>query len=172
MMPTHITDYLKNNASSYPSKTALVFRDEKLSWAELNDQVKALAAFIAGHVTQDEQRVVCLMMPNSSEFVITYLAIIEAGHIAMPIDVIYKPLEIEAILEQVKPALLIADRASSERVSSATDAVVFEDIKPAKTDYSPLRLAPNIQIAKTGTLHPLKPSMEYPGLLRGMGLEP
>jgi malonyl-CoA/methylmalonyl-CoA synthetase len=87
-------------------------------------------------------------MPNSWEYVVAYLAILHAGHIALPIDVIYKPLEIGAILRQMKPALIIADEANLPRVNADIEIMTLADLVPANQGaFKPLRLPADKQIA-------------------------
>lgn len=55
-------------------------------------------------------------MSNSIEFVITYLAVIHAGHIVLPVDPVYKKLEIDSILNKLLPAMLVLDQAYVKQV--------------------------------------------------------
>jgi acyl-CoA synthetase (AMP-forming)/AMP-acid ligase II len=142
----YITDYLVRNAERLPNKPALVTAAKSLSWQELLSEVRSRSGFFASSLSPSEQEVVALLMPNSWELVVTYLAVIEAGHIAMPIDVIYKPLEIQAILAQMQPKITIADLSNRQRLNSS-DVLVFEELPISKDDYRPLRLGAEKQIA-------------------------
>jgi acyl-CoA synthetase (AMP-forming)/AMP-acid ligase II len=145
MQPTHITDYLKRNAAQFPDKLALSSAGRNLTWRQLTAEVEKRAGFFVRELGSDSQRVAALLMPNSWELVVAYLAILEAGHIALPIDVIYKPLEIGAVLNQMKPQLTVTDTPNLERVGGHP-AVSFERIEELPTKGG-LRLAASEQIA-------------------------
>lgn len=148
MFSTHITDYLKLNTEKYPAELAIVIDKQQLTWSELQGSITAVASYISSSVGErNSQQVICFCMPNSLEFVITYLSILEAGHIAMPLDVIYKPLETKAIIKQVSPALLIVDEANAKRLRDDVEYEVYNEIPKTAVAYKPLRLAADEQIA-------------------------
>ncbi len=144
---SHLSDYLFYNAENYSGKLAVSFEGRELTWKELADEVDRVASFLNPRLPGGTQRVVGLMFPNSIEYVVAYLAVVHLGHIAMPIDVIYKTLEIDAILKQIPPHLIITDSTSAARMNTNKPVVLFEDIKSAGGAYEPLRLPADDQIA-------------------------
>ena len=56
-----------------------------LTWAELDQQVGAVAGGLAAHGLVAGHRV-GLVGPNSIEFVVAYLAVLRAGLVAVPVD--------------------------------------------------------------------------------------
>ena len=146
----HLTDYLKNNAKATPHKLALVTNERSMTWQELWHEVLAGASFINQQLNSESPRVVALLMPNSWQYVVANLAVVHAGHIAMPIDVIFKPLEIEAILDQMSPQLLITDQAGLARLNYDRLPILnVADLptKPLATNDTFLRLPADQQIA-------------------------
>jgi len=147
----HLTDYLKANARKLPDKPAIIDGKTSITWSELWQMVQAVAAQISPYLKQDSQQVVSILQPNCWQFVVSYLAVLETGHIAMPIDVIYKPLEIQAIIQQIKPVLLICDEANKERIEPANTKVqTFEALdlsQKIKNSKVYLRMTPRKQIA-------------------------
>lgn len=106
----HIHDYLEINAEKYPDETALIDDDERLTWHELQTRVTDAAAALSHELTTSgEQQVVGMLLPNSWKFIVVYLAILRTGHIALPLDPNYKKLEIDSILEQIVPQVIITD---------------------------------------------------------------
>src|SRR5205809_5608543 len=126
-MDNHLTDYLRANAARTPDKAALITNERSLSWHELWQEVEAAASAISENIDNTDQQVIALLMPNSWQFVVSYLGVVHAGHIAMPVDVIYKQLEIDAILGQIKPVLLITD--TPERTSTEVKKLASGDLK-------------------------------------------
>jgi len=147
---THLTDFLKSNAERMPHKPAIVCEDKSLDWQELWELTQKAASNLGPLLGKDsDQKIVALLFPNSWEYVVAYLAVLETGHIAMPLDVIFKSLEIEAVLQQIPSALVIADRANLSRLPKNTNSLLFDDLlmeKPAGV-YEPLRLPADEQIA-------------------------
>jgi acyl-CoA synthetase (AMP-forming)/AMP-acid ligase II len=142
-MDKHLTDYLRGHAEKTPDKPAVISNERTLSWLQLWQEVEAAAGIISHQVTGDSQQVVALLMPNGWQFVVAYLGIIHAGHIGMPVDVIYKPLEIDAILEQMNPMLLITD--TPERTSVKIKKLNPSELKGSDREH--LRLPAGKQIA-------------------------
>src|SRR5579862_2138234 len=144
----HITDYLRRNAVKNPDKLAVVFDKESLTWAQLLEKVQAAASFLASQLHANKPQVVGILMPNSINYVVSYLAIVEVGHMALPIDVIFKELEIAAIINQVKPSITISDEAGDVRLPKTAKKLLYRDIVQAKpSTYKPIRKPLNEQIA-------------------------
>lgn len=145
----HLTDYLRQHAHETPNKPAIVTDERALTWLELWQEVQAGAAFLHDRLGSSEQQVVALLMPNTWQYVVAYLSIVHAGHMAMPIDVIFKPLEIEAVLHQVPSKLIITDEAGRYRLPK-TDVPVHEVsdfVRSDKGAQDHLRLPADEQIA-------------------------
>jgi fatty-acyl-CoA synthase len=74
-----LTDYLRRNARAFPDKAAVVFESDTITWAELLSAVEDMAASIGPAIQSSSQEVVAILMPNSIEFIISYLAILYTG---------------------------------------------------------------------------------------------
>ena len=121
---SHLTDYLKSHAQDSPDKLALITDDRSLSWKELWQLVEAGAAHLDSLLPSKPQQIVAILMPNSWQYVVTYLSIVHAGHMALPIDIIFKSLEIDAVLAQVPPALIITDQINKGRISTGRSKIL------------------------------------------------
>lgn len=150
MRGKYLTDYLRANAKKLADKPALVCGDRSLTWKELYEEVLFSATALEKLIPGAEQQVVSLLMPNSWQYVVAYLAILENGHIAAPMDLIYKPLEFKAIIKQIDPVLLIADKAGRKRLGKIGIPIVLaEELKGAriKTSTKVYDLPPDRQMA-------------------------
>lgn len=149
----YITDYLRWQASVRSHKPAFVCDDRTLTWSELWQLVEATAARLAPELSATKQEPVGLLLPNSWQFVISYLAILHAGHIAVPLDPSYKKLEIDSIIDQIKPRFTITDEQHKDLFAPAHPVYLAHNIvsgpvtKGPPTDTSFLRLPPDQQIA-------------------------
>jgi acyl-CoA synthetase (AMP-forming)/AMP-acid ligase II len=146
MQKTHITDYLEHYAGAIPDKLALVADRRSLTWKELQEEVESRAGYFSKRLGNEEQQLVGLLMDNDWELVVSYLAILKSGHIAMPIDVIYKQLEIEAIIKQMKPRLVVADGKNHSRLDTPM-LVAFDEIETSVHSDDYLRIDAKDQIA-------------------------
>lgn len=143
-----LTDYLKFNAENSGTKTALVFEGRSYTWAKLWEKVEASTGYLLEALGDNKkQKVVSLLLTNSPEFVISYLAILHAGHIAMPLDPAYKKLELDAIIDQISPVLIITDERYQDQISSSRIIMIKEVLAGRSSTLKPLRISPQEQIA-------------------------
>ena len=147
--PTHITDYLERNAKQSGSQPAIVFEELALSWEDLWRDVRAASGFFVERLSGNHQQIVALLLTNSPEFVTTYLAVLHAGHIVLPLDPAYKKLELDAIIEQINPELIITSSRYRDQIGRHGDKVVMDSDITLTGDGSKelLRLAAETQIA-------------------------
>ncbi|MGH7157222.1 MAG: class I adenylate-forming enzyme family protein [Candidatus Saccharimonadales bacterium] len=139
------------NASDKPTKPAIICDDRQLNWAELDAQVDQAAAFLFEKVgPSDTQQVIGLLFPNGWQFVVAYLAILRLGHIALPLDPTYKKLELGAIIDQIKPLIIVTSDSYKDSVSGHdANIYIFGESKNASSswDFKSLRLPADKQIA-------------------------
>jgi len=136
------------HAKQTPKKTAIVFEEQTINWAELAVQVDRAAGFFTKRLKDDRQRVVAILLTNSPQFVIAYLGILKAGHIALPLDPAYKKMELDAIIGQVPPELIITDGRYWGQISDYPDQKIkYEEILNNATSRKFLRLNAKYQIA-------------------------
>lgn len=146
---THITDYLERNAKDYTDIAAFICDERTLTWNELNLLVDALSQQLLSLVPGSTQQVIGLLLPNSWQFMVAYLAILKAGHIALPLDPGYKTLEITAVVEQIPPILSITNQALGFEFPKGQQLLLEGDFAtelPAKL-LNPVRLPATEQIA-------------------------
>jgi len=113
-----ITNYLVYNSQKYAEKVAIVWKDKEISWKELYKKVSCWAEKLKTLV-KGEGRIVGIFLPNSLEFIISHLAVLSLKHISWPIDPQYKEVELEPLIKEIKPALLITDEIRAQQVKSA-----------------------------------------------------
>jgi len=146
---SHITDLLRRNAFEHASKPAVIFEGQTITWAELWGQVEPAAQVFSERLSDTDQDVAAILLPNSIDFIIVYLAVLHSGHIALPLDPAYKQLEQEAILEQLGAKLVVTNDDYKPHVENAhIETVMMDDLKdqPGATG-SLLRLPADKQVA-------------------------
>jgi long-chain acyl-CoA synthetase len=115
---TNVAELLRRRAARDPAKTALVDGDQRLTWAELDSlvdgAVRGLSALdiVAGHR-------VAIALANSVQFVVSYLAVLRGGAIAVPVRVGAGSDEVARVLLDSGARLGFADELSVEAVRVA-----------------------------------------------------
>src|SRR5262245_24729366 len=97
----------------YPEREAVVFRDTRLTFRELEGLVNALANALRGLGVGPGDRV-CLFMTNRPEYVVSFFAVARAGAVSTPMNPSYKEREV---------AYQLAD-------SQAVAVIVQDDLLP------------------------------------------
>jgi acyl-CoA synthetase (AMP-forming)/AMP-acid ligase II len=143
----YITDYLEQNAARLGDRPAVVCADKVLSWSELKHKTNLAATSLSKHLSADQQQVVGLLFSNTWVFVVTYLAILQTGHIALPLDPTYKTLELDAIIKQVNPLLVVTSETYRSKISFKNTLLIDDLLKGPAVNFKALRIDPKKQIA-------------------------
>lgn len=105
-----IGELLGNNAHRFPDRTALVWEDRRISWAELNNRANRLANGLIHRGLAPGTRV-AFLLDNRPEIIELYFAIAKAGAIACPILSSSVGREVASIVNNVKAEALFVDAA-------------------------------------------------------------
>jgi long-chain acyl-CoA synthetase len=143
-------DILPAAARRYTNKTALITADRTLGYAELDDlAARAAAGLRAAGVRPDQ--VVSLYGPNSWQWVVAYHAILRAGAVVNPVNVMLTPPEVAFILKDCRSAAVLAageQLASLRAAGIETAAFALDGSGPggfgALLDTPPLDHPPDI----------------------------
>lgn len=92
-----LADYLDEHARERGSATAVVAGDDRLTWSELAESVDRLAAGLVGLGLRPGD-FVAIQLPNTVEFVQTYLAVQRAGLRAVTLMPIYREQDVTFML--------------------------------------------------------------------------
>ncbi|WP_346044517.1 amino acid adenylation domain-containing protein [Actinomadura chokoriensis] len=97
---------IEKQAARTPDKAAVVFGDTVLTYAGLDRRAEALADRLAAAGAGPES-VVGLALPRSDEFAVALLAVLKTGAAYLPIDLSHPPARVEAMLDAVRPLLVL-----------------------------------------------------------------
>lgn len=89
-----LVDLLEESFSKYANETAYVFMDKTMTYGELDHHSMAMAAYLQGLGLQKGDRV-AVMMPNVLQYPIAIAGILRAGLIAVNVNPLYTPRELE-----------------------------------------------------------------------------
>ncbi|MCC5859448.1 MAG: long-chain fatty acid--CoA ligase [Ectothiorhodospiraceae bacterium] len=86
---------LQVSATRFPDKTAIIYYDSRITYAELKRQVDALSAWLQQECGVGKGDRVLLYMQNAPQFVIGYYGILGAGAVVVPVN----PMNLRGELE-------------------------------------------------------------------------
>lgn len=125
-----------------PDVTALSFRQQQLSYAELNKRANQLARVLQkqylGYTGQTlaPDTVIALFMSRSIELIIALLAIQKAGGAYVPISIHYPPKRTQFILEDVSASIVLTEQAQLEPLARITGQMSDAPLAIAVDDSS------------------------------------
>jgi long-chain acyl-CoA synthetase len=102
----NIAQSLERSAYHHPERTALVFRDRRWTYRELDGEASRLAAGLAGLGIQPGERV-GLHLPNWPEFVFAYYAATKVGAVPLSLNVTYRAEELRYIVNDGEAAAVV-----------------------------------------------------------------
>ena len=105
-------------AARSPDSVALVFQDQALSYAELDRRSNALARLLARKGAGPES-VVGLLLERSPLMVVALLAAAKAGAAYLPLDPSYPAQRLRFMVEDAKPALVLAEGSTAGLLGDA-----------------------------------------------------
>ena len=93
----HVGKVLSETAKRIPQKTAVIFKDEEITFSQLELMATRLANKLRSCKVGSGDHV-AIILPNSSQWVVSYFAVMKLGAVAVPLDFRLKGEEIVPIL--------------------------------------------------------------------------
>ena len=110
VFPT-VVHLLADTASRFPEREALVLGEERLSYRDYLACVAGFARELAARGVRGER--VAMLLPNGIDICVATFAVHAAGAQLVPLNPAYTTRELEAILADAEPAVLLYDAAKS-----------------------------------------------------------
>ncbi|MEU5723369.1 AMP-binding protein [Micromonospora sp. NPDC047738] len=119
----NLADRLRRAAVAHGDRPALHWRDRTLTWSQLDTAVTATAHALAGAarpVAGDEHPPrIAVAFGNTPDFVVTYLAALRAGLVAVPVNPGLTARELRHVLADSGAAVLVCAAEVRDRVNRA-----------------------------------------------------
>jgi amino acid adenylation domain-containing protein len=109
-----------------PDCIAIVYRDEQLSYSQLNAKANQLAHYLQSQMVIEPDELITLCLPRSPQMVIAILAVLKAGGAYVPVDPKYPAHRIEHILSDTQSQLILTDACVSEKLQQITDVRLID----------------------------------------------
>ncbi|WP_447007588.1 amino acid adenylation domain-containing protein [Saccharothrix isguenensis] len=132
MVEDTIADLLVAQARKTPDATALVFGDQRLTYAELRDRIDALARLLISRGAGPE-RVVALALPRTTDMVVALFAVLRTGAAYLPLDLDHPADRLLMMIEDTEPLCVLSTTA----VGLVPDALCLDALRldlPASPD--------------------------------------
>ena len=141
-----IRENIEKNARQFPNKPVIIFKNEVVTFKQLKENVFKLVNALSRQGIRKGDRV-GIYLPNSPEYVYSYLAIFCLGAVGVPLDYMLKNDELIACLEHseakcliVKPRADISLEEIQKSVLSLKTLFLFENFPKILANETPARL--------------------------------
>ena len=109
-----LVDLFLGNVKEYATKPAIQFLNDQLTYQQLYRQCRNFAAYLQAAGLKQGDRV-ALMLPNLPQYVIALYGSLMAGMTVVNINPMFKAQELEDLLNDSKPKIVVAlDRATGQ----------------------------------------------------------
>ncbi|OLQ49029.1 non-ribosomal peptide synthetase [Bacillus licheniformis] len=149
-----LPEQFENLAALSPDAIAVVYEDQSLSYAELNERANRLARMLISEGVGPEQ-FVALALPRSLEMAVGLLAVLKAGAAYLPLDPDYPADRIAFMLKDAQPAFIMTNTKAAESIPPAENVpkIVLDDLELEKK----LNTYPADNPDNTDRIQPLSP---------------
>ena len=121
-----IVTQFKNQVKNYPENFAVIFKDKKLTYREVDETTDKIASYISGKGIGRED-VVSILIPRSEFMVLASIGTLKAGAAYEPLDPSYPSERLEFMIADAGAKLLIADRSLMNLVPNYKGDVLYLD---------------------------------------------
>jgi len=97
---------MEANARRFGAKTALLCGEDKLTWSELDTYASGFSRNLSSQGVGAADRV-ALLLPNSAQFVVAFLAVLKLGATPAPLNPLIKEEELAAFITDLRPKLSV-----------------------------------------------------------------
>ncbi|APY90246.1 non-ribosomal peptide synthetase [Streptomyces alfalfae] len=139
---------LHARAARVPDRTAVVCGSVRLDYAEVSRRASRLARLLVARGAGPET-LVALCLPRSADLVPVLWAVLASGAGYLPLDPAYPAERVRFILDDARPALVLATRETASALPPECEPLLLEDC--AAPD------APDTELTDADRLRPLLP---------------
>ena len=117
----NVADIIRRSVAKFPDRTAIADLEQTLTYSELDSVINRVARGLLD-LGVKTQGFVAILSGNRVETLETYLACARAGLIAVPINPMIAPAELEHILSETTPKIVVTSAASLVKLASQIGA--------------------------------------------------
>ena len=122
-----LTDLLTHSAQCFPDQKCTIFRDQTITYQEMENLTARLAAGLCAIGVQKGERV-GLLLPNIPQFVLAFYGILKSGGVVVAMNPQYKVRELEYQIRDSGLSVLIALASQRELVEDLRQRVSLRSV--------------------------------------------
>ena len=100
---------LRRNSKLYPNNESLIYEEHRFTWAETQDRVNSLVNGLLSLGVQKGDRI-AVLSDNSHRYLEIYLASAHAGFVIVPLNSMFKPVELRGLLKNADATVLFCGK--------------------------------------------------------------
>ncbi|MET0135442.1 MAG: amino acid adenylation domain-containing protein, partial [Kibdelosporangium sp.] len=133
-----VADMLADQTVRTPDATALVFGEQRLTYAELDGRINQLARLlIAGGAAPE--KVVALALPRSIDMVVALFAVLRTGAAYLPLELDYPVDRLAMMLDDARPLMLVSTTRVAATLPAETPRILVDVTDLSDVPAEPLR---------------------------------
>ncbi|GAA4449301.1 non-ribosomal peptide synthetase [Phytohabitans houttuyneae] len=113
-----VADLLGSQAARTPDEVALVFGDERVTYAELDARINRMARLLAARGAAPE-KVVALALPRSADMVVALFAVLRTGAAYLPLELDHPTERLALMLDDARPVCVVSTAAVAATLPAA-----------------------------------------------------
>lgn len=110
-------DMLRRSAARFPEKAAIIWQDDKLSYADLNARSNQLANTLLAR-GQKKGTKIGILSRNRTEYGISFFGVSKSGSVLVNVSVLYAPDELCFVLGKADVEILIYEDVFAEKIDA------------------------------------------------------
>ncbi|MEJ2120658.1 MAG: AMP-binding protein [Alphaproteobacteria bacterium] len=114
-------DMLRRSAARFPTKTAIIWGEERLAYAELETRANKLANALIGLGLKKGAKV-GILSRNRPEYGVAFFGVARSGLVLVNVSVLYSPEELAFVLDKADVEVLLFEDIFAEKVAAIGDA--------------------------------------------------
>src|SRR6185503_17257708 len=143
-----VHELFEQQAALRPDAPALLFKDQTLTFGEINSRANQLARHLLSYGVEPEARV-GVMLPRTPDALVALLSIFKAGGCYLPLDPEYPPERLAFMLEDAAVSLLITEESlrihlpeqATPVITLAGEQLAQQSIENIENEVGPEQLA-------------------------------
>src|SRR5271170_1798475 len=152
----YISDLFEKRVERTPEAEAVVFKDQHLTYKQLNRRANQLAHYLRKQGVGPED-LIALSVPRSPELIVALLGILKVGAAYVPMDLEYPVERLTFMLEDVQPRCVLTTGSSVSQLPCGRPCIVLDSPETIEELRTSAITNLNDQDRK-GRLHPQNPA--------------
>lgn len=147
----NVCQLFEQKASQHPKEIALVFQNQRLTYAELDEKANKVAHYLQERLQGLATKVVALYFERSVEQIIAMLGILKSGCAYLPMDFNYPEKQLGFMLDDSDASLILSSKILADDFPfDAVKTVFIEEALETVLPEKPTPHVSNIDLDNTG----------------------